>query len=283
MELGQLVNVLNIVLLVAMMVAIGLRVEPGCVLATIRLKSLVARSLAANFILVPLITMLLLYVFHTQPMVSAGFLILAVCAGAPFGPVAAVFAKGDPHIAVGLMVVMAILSAVLSPILLSLLIAPLTPQGDVKVDVLLIVRTLLLAQILPLSVGLILHSWTPKLSAVLARPLLLSSNLLLVIVIVLIAATQLKDPRVFGLKAISGMSVLLVASLGIGWLCGGPGLATRKTVAVTTGVRNAAVALVIVTSNFAETVAVTAVAAYGLFSIVGGFLCAWLLGRTKAS
>ncbi len=75
MELDRLVKVLNIVLLVAMMLAIGLRVELSQVLATIRHKSLVVRSLAANFVLVPLLTLLLLLSFHAQPMPAAGFLI----------------------------------------------------------------------------------------------------------------------------------------------------------------------------------------------------------------
>jgi predicted Na+-dependent transporter len=65
------------------------------------------------------------------------------------------------------------------------------------------------------------------------------------------------------------MLLLLAASLTIGWLCGGPGQATRKSMAVTTGARNAAVGLVIVSKNFADTPAVTALIAYALASILG--------------
>ncbi len=49
--------------------------------------------------------------------------------------------------------------------------------------------------------------------------------------------------------------------------------------AITTATRNAAVALAIVTSNFAGTPAVTAVVAYGLLSTVGALLFALLLGK----
>jgi BASS family bile acid:Na+ symporter len=44
------------------------------------------------------------------------------------------------------------------------------------------------------------------------------------------------------------MSLLLLASLGIGWFCGGSDIAIRKALAVTTAARNPAVGLVIVTS-----------------------------------
>ena len=52
--------------------------------------------------------------------------------------------------------------------------------------------------------------------------------------------------------------------------------------AVTTATRNAAVGLVIVTSNFAGTPAVTAVVAYGLISTVGALGCALLFGQSTA-
>jgi predicted Na+-dependent transporter len=74
---------------------------------------------------------------------------------------------------------------------------------------------------------------------------------------------------------------LTAASLGIGWLFGGPAPATRRALAVTTGVRNAAVGLVIVSANFADTPAVTAVVAYALMSIFGTLGCAFLFGKLK--
>ena len=73
-----------------------------------------------------------------------------------------------------------------------------------------------------------------------------------------------------------GMGLLLAATIGIGWVCGGPTRATRKSLAVTTGVRNAAVALVIVSGNFADTAAVTAVVAYGIASILATLVYAFL-------
>ena len=52
--------------------------------------------------------------------------------------------------------------------------------------------------------------------------------------------------------------------------------------AMTTATRNVAVGLVIVTSNFAGTPAVTAVVAYGLISTVGALGCALLFGQFTA-
>lgn len=79
------------------------------------------------------------------------------------------------------------------------------------------------------------------------------------------------------------MGLLLAASLGLGWSCGGPGGASRKALATTTATRNVALGLVIVGSNFAGTPAVTAVVACGLVSILGALGFALLLGRLDAT
>jgi BASS family bile acid:Na+ symporter len=76
-----------------------------------------------------------------------------------------------------------------------------------------------------------------------------------------------------------GMGLLLMVSLGLGWACGGPGKPSRKALATTTATRNIAVGLVIATSSFPTTPAVTAVVAYGLVSIFGALGFASLLGR----
>jgi bile acid:Na+ symporter, BASS family len=71
-----------------------------------------------------------------------------------------------------------------------------------------------------------------------------------------------------------GMLILLAASLVIGWLAGGSGSDNRKTMALTTALRNVGVGLVIVTGNFAGTPAVSAALAYGIVEVVGSLLIA---------
>jgi bile acid:Na+ symporter, BASS family len=234
-------------------------------------------------VLVPSATVGLLYLFHAEPMVSVGFLILAVCPGAPVGPPFASIARGDVPCAVGQMVILAGFSSILSPVLLGLLLGRLLPAGDLQIDFLAITRTLLMAQILPLAVGLALHHRMPKLAERMARPVGALANLLLVGVILAILAREYPTLEMIRWRGWIGMFLLLAASLGIGWICGGPRRATRKTLAVTSAARNAAVGLVIVSKNFADTPAVTAVVAYSLFSILATLGCAFLLAAVPES
>ena len=261
--------------LVAMMLSMGFRSSPGEVLASIRDLRGTTAGLAANFVLVPAATMGLLSAFDAVPLVSAGFLILAVCPGAPVGPPFAAVARGDVAYASGQMVILAGVSAVLSPALLGLLL----PASGLRVDSLTIVQTLAASQILPLCIGLAVSRLAPGVARRLAGPVGLAGAIVLLVVIALVLAGQFESLRLIGPSSWAGMVLLMAACLAIGWLCGGPGLARRKALAVTTASRNAAVALVIVSGGFAGTAAVTAVVAYALASLFTTLGCALLVAR----
>src|SRR3954453_7771344 len=136
------------------MLSMGLQVSFGAVAASARSPGRVALGLAANYVLVPAATVGLLHLFRPDPLVAVGFLILAVCPGAPVAPPAATIARGDVPWAVGLMVILGGLSAVLSPALLGALLPCVAAGGALAVDYLAIASTLLVAQLLPLAVGL---------------------------------------------------------------------------------------------------------------------------------
>jgi BASS family bile acid:Na+ symporter len=133
-------------------------------------------------------------------------------------------------------------------------------------------------QILPLAIGIGVRHKASKFAERVAKPLGLLANLMLVAVVILVLINQFETLAQIRLRGWIGMGLLLAASLAIGWLCGGPAAATRKSLALTTAVRNAAVGLAIVSNNFAGTAAVTAVVAYAFVSIFGSLGCALWMG-----
>jgi BASS family bile acid:Na+ symporter len=279
----KLVALLNLTALVTIMLSMGLQVNFTDVLDSARSARLLALGLLANYFMVPIATLGLLHVFQANPVVSVGFFVLAVCPGAPIGPPITAVARGSVPSAVGMMVILAGLSAFLSPALLGVLLALKAPHGDLHIDYILIVRTLLITQMLPLALGLGMHHRAPAFTRRIATPINRLANVLLLALVGLIVATQFQTLAEIRLGGWVGMSLLLLASLGIGWVCGGLDFATRKAMAVTTTTRNAAVGLVIVTSNFADSPAVTAVVAYALVSSIGALGFALLLSKFTAS
>jgi BASS family bile acid:Na+ symporter len=275
----RLINVLVTVLLIEMMAAIGLGVTFVELGAIARNWSLVARAALANYILVPAVTLGLLFLFNAHPFVAAGFLILAVCPGAPFGPPCVKIAKGDVAAAVGLMVLLAGSSAIVAPILLGFLLPMMAEDEPLQVDTVKIIATLLFTQLLPLAAGLVVRLWKPILAERLLKPanrLTAVLGLLTVAVILIVNFQLFLDIRP---RAYLGMLLLLIASWGVGWLLGGPGTAMRKSLALTTSLRNVGVGLVIATGSFAGTEAVTATLIYGILEIIGSLLLAMWWGR----
>lgn len=283
MTAEKLIAILNVVALVTMMLSMGLQVTLHSALSAARPASLVAKTVIANFVLVPGVALALLYFFQAKSLVSIGFLILAVCPGAPVSPPMATIAKGNLALAVGMMIILAGFSAILAPALLGLLLKVAASQNDVQIDFVAIVRSLLIAQIAPLAIGFLIHHVAPQLSATLNRPLDLVAKVLMLALISAILITQHEMLADIRLRGWCGMGLLLAASLAIGWIVAGPVPANRRAIAVTTGPRNVAVGLVIAAGNFAGTPAITAVVAYGLVSMIGTLILSLWWSRSPCT
>src|SRR5262245_3147895 len=246
MPLERLINVLVTIALIEMMVSIGLRVRFAEIVEIARNRPLVARALAANYLLVPAVAVGLLVLFDADPMVAAGFLILAVCPGAPFGPPLAGVARGNVPLAVGMMVILAGSSAIVSPLLLQALLPWVSGGGAARIDLVGLLTALLVTQLLPLLAGLLVKRWGSQLADRLLGPFELVGKVLSLGVAGLILASQFHMLMEIRIRGFVGMLLLLAATLAIGWLAGGVDNHDRRTMALTTALRNVGLGLVIV-------------------------------------
>lgn len=284
MTLDNLVSPAVTVAVFETMAAVGLGVAVADVMAVARDGRLLARAVLANYVLVPAVTVALLMAFGAHPMVAAGFLVLAVCPGAPFGPPLAILAGGNAAVSVGLMTILAVSSAVIAPVSLCLLLPWVSAaQGLTPETVTRILLTLIGVQILPLCAGLGIRHCRPALAARLMRPANRLGKVLNAVAVALILAAHYPLLMEVKLKGFIGMLLLLAASLAAGWLLGGSGSGHRKAMALTTALRNVGVGLVIVTGAFAGTPAVTAALAYGLVGVLGSLALALYWSRQPGS
>lgn len=279
MRLDQAINGLVTLALIELMVAIGLGVTFADVLGVARNGRLVARAALANYVCVPAAAIGLLLLFRSEAMVAAGFLIVAVCPGAPYGPPLTALAKGHATISVGLMVLLAGSSAIVAPLLLACLLPWLSGSESVHVDAAKMVVTLLVTQLVPLCVGLTVRQWRPQLAARLLKPANVVSMVLNLSVLGLVFVVQFQTLVAIRPLGFVGMLALVLAALAAGWALGLPGSGNRKALAITTSVRNVGVGLVIASSSFPGTPAVTATLAFALFQTVVLALVAWGWGR----
>ncbi|MCK1278348.1 bile acid:sodium symporter [Bradyrhizobium sp. 61] len=279
MTATELLTPLSIALVFAMAITAGLKVGIDEIVSSLGRTRLIVLGLVASFILVPLITVVLLHLFQAPPLVSAGFLIVSVCAGAPFSVPGTTVAKGDVPYAVDLMIISAALSAILAPLLLALLLARLPGAGSLTIDYFGIAKTLLISQIIPLALALAFHHWKPDVAARLAKPMEMVQNLLVVAVVVCGLIAQWNQLAKFSLWAFGGMLLLVLIGTLVGWILGGPEKETRKALAFSTPQRNTGIAMVIASANFAGTPAVTVTVVLAVFLTLSGLIMQFVLRR----
>jgi BASS family bile acid:Na+ symporter len=281
MTMDQLINALVTITLIEMMAAIGLSVTFVDLLGVARDWRLVGRAALANYVCVPAVTVGLLLLFDAHPLVAAGFLILAVCPGAPYGPPLTAIAKGNVPVGVGLMAILAGSSAIIAPILLDFLLRLQSGSEELKIEAASIVGILLATQLVPLCIGALVRQWRPLVAERLQKPAIQVSKVLNLVAVGLILVTQFHLLAEIRLRGFVGMLALLIASLAAGWLLGGQKSDIRKTMTLTTALRNVGVGLVIATGTFAGTAAVTATLVYGLFQVLGSLLLALAWARRE--
>ncbi len=245
--LSKLVPIAMLVFVVSSMLAMGLSLTVAQIVAPLRNVRLVALALLANFVLMPAGAFGIARLLRLHEALAAGLLILGTAAGAPFLPKLAGLAKGNLAFAVGLMVLLMVLTIGYMPLVLPRLL-----EG-VSVDAVKIARSLVLLMLLPLGVGLAVNA---RFDAVAARtrPFLdKTSNLSLILLIALLVVTNFdKLLDVFGTRGILAGIVFIVFGFAIGHVLGGPALDTRRVLALGTAQRNIAAALVVGGQNFSD-------------------------------
>lgn len=279
--MAKAINILATITLVEMMVVLGLGIGMSEIVGVVKRWGLILRAGFANYLLVPAGAVGLLYLFQPQPVVAAGFLVAVCCPGAPFAPPFTSLARGNAATAVGLMLVLAGTSAVLSPLLLRGAIPLVAGNMGVEVKAGKMIGVLLGTQLLPLCAGLWIRHRREALAAKLLTPMARLSTLLNVATLGLILGTQWQTLGQIRVIAYVAMAGLVLASCALGWALGWPGKGERTALAMVTSVRNVGVALVIVTSSFGGTGAVTVTTAFALLQTLLMAIVAMAWGRVS--
>jgi len=232
---------------VSSMMAMGVGFTVGQIIDALHDVRLVLLGLLANFVAMPLGALALDKMLRLDEPLRVGLLLLGAAAGAPFLPKLTEVAKGNVPFAVGIMTLLAIGTVGYLPLVLPLLLPAVTVNSGK------IAGWLFLLTLLPLAAGLVLRAQCGNMAARLKPVLDWVSNVTLVPMVLLLAAANIdKILHVFGTRGILAGLLLIALGFGIGWTLGGPGVDTRRTLALGTGQRNIAAALVVASESFSD-------------------------------
>jgi BASS family bile acid:Na+ symporter len=248
MELIQkITTVAVLVFVLSSMLGTGLGLTVSEIITPLRNFRLVVLSLLASFVLMPLTALGLARLLQLDEPLGIGLLLLGTAAGAPFLPKLGQIAKGNVAFAVGLMVMLMVVTVGYLPLVLPLLLP------GVSVNPVKIASSLFLLMLLPLAVALAVKAWFPVAAARIKPVLDGISSLSLILLAVLIIATNVNNVlAVFGTRGILAALLFIAVGLGVGWLLGGPGTDTRRVLALGTAQRNIAAGLVVGGQSFSD-------------------------------
>lgn len=262
--------IINVIMgsVILLMLGAGLNIEIKQVVDLAKRFRLVVLGVLANFLVFPLLTILCLTLVPLSPDIKIGIMLMAAAPIAPMAPVPFVEkAKGDVIYSVGLMVIVAVFSIVFTPLILSLSIPE--SVGGVTLNPLSIVKTLLMVQLIPISIGMIIRRTKPKWADRLIKFVPRIGQIGLLIGVGLLLAKQASQIISIDILAYPIMILLAIVALFVGdRMLIKEAADKRRALAISTAIRNVPLAFLIATESFPDSVVGPVTLVFSVFTML---------------
>jgi BASS family bile acid:Na+ symporter len=245
----QVLSQLSIlVFVVASMLSMGLSLSVPEIIAPLRNLRLAIVALIANFIVMPLVAYGLSWLFGLDQPLKIALILLGLSAGAPFLPRLTQHSKDNVAFAVGLMVLLMVVTVFYLPLVLPIALGPDTSVDPLKIAVPLIV--LILG---PLVVGLLTKARYEDTATTLRPMFSQASNIALITLGILLLIQESESSiSLLGTGAILADVLFIVIAFAVGFLLGGPDRQIRTVLGMGTAFRNITATFVVATTSFED-------------------------------
>ena len=210
---------------------------------------------AAQFFIMPCVAYVLVHVFHLEPALALGILLVGCCPGGVSSKIMSYLCHGDVAFSVGMTCASTLLAPVVTPLLMQL-----TAGAIIEIDTVGMFLNILIVTILPIALGCILNYYYSKRESFQTlQALMPGTSVILLACIVGGVISTVHDPLVergFMLFIWTFAVVFCHNSLGylLGWVAGrlaGFNTAKKRTISIEVGMQNAGLATVLAGTFFA--------------------------------
>jgi BASS family bile acid:Na+ symporter len=272
-------KLLAVIMLVSLTLGAGLQVDREHLKAILKRVGLLGRALLANFVIVPVLGVLLVRLFRLPDPIATGILLMAIAPGVPFVLASVRKRGGRLALAVELAIFLPLLSIVTVP-LTAAWVLPASAEAELPLRQ--FATTLLLFQLAPLILGIVIGERFPQLAQRLGRPLQILFFLAVIALLVVLAPQLVRDvASIYGLGGMWVMLILTLLAAGTGWLLGGPYAEDRRILAIGTMLRNIGLCALLATSFGGGKVAATVLTYLVIQMIVSSLLGAYFARRAR--
>lgn len=250
---SRVITTLAALIIFILMLSLGAQTSLSSLATLWQQPSLLRRSLLSTLVLFPVGAVVIGYLVLSggQPgvgRVALGLGVLAAAPGAPLLSRRAAMAGSNPDVAISLQVTLALLATVTTPLtlwVLSSLFAPI----DASADYLIIVKQVLLAQFLPLGLGIALRRFSGEQAANVGQLLSVIASTLFAVLLVFALGISIVVLPTIAWRGLVAIPLIVIFGLACGHFLGGPEIAVRSAVATGTIARNAGLALFLLAAN----------------------------------
>lgn len=246
--------------LFTIMFDLGLAIVPGEFRWVIERPALMAKATFAVLVGVPAAAWLVLRLVDVPRMAEIGIMLMAISPGAPVALRRSLGAGGHRSFAPALQIAIVTLAVVTMP----LYIAGLDEYyaATATVDPGHLARQVLVAQLVPLALGMLVTRLAPRASAWLEPRLAKVGGMMLLLLLALALIDIWKPVVTAGWRVSLAIALVTALAIAIGHALGGPDPATRTATGISCAARNPGLALVVATLNHAAPPVVATILAY---------------------
>jgi BASS family bile acid:Na+ symporter len=249
MDLKQIIVLALQVSIACMVFGFGLKAAGNDLLYLIRRPGLLARSLFAVFVAMPLLVVALVRMFDLPPAVQVVLVALAISPIPPILPRKETAAGGDVSYGLGLMAILSLVSIVAIPLVLEILSRVFGHQFAMAPGA--IAAIVVKSTLAPLVAGMAVRAVWPAFAKRVANLVTLVGNVLLPAALLPLLVGALPAMwAAIGQGTVLAMVIVTVAGLAIGHFLGGPNPHRAVVLALSTACRHPAIALTIAATNF---------------------------------
>lgn len=268
-----------VTLLAIIMFGMGLTISLDDFREVVKRPVEVGVGVVSQFVIMPLLAVLLTRIIPMSPEVAAGVILVGCCPGGTSSNVMTYLSKGDVALSVACTSVTTLAAPIVTPFLVWMFASQYLP-----VDAMAMFISIVKVVLVPLALGFALQKLAPGV----VRSALPVLPLVSVVGIVLIVAAVVGASK--GAIAQSGLLIFAVVVLhnGLGYLIGffaakafGLSLARRKAIAIEVGMQNSGLGAALANAYFSPVAAVPSAIFSVWHNISGALLANWFSSRTE--
>ena len=246
-------------------------------------------GLISQFLLLPLLTFLAVWVLPVTPSMALGMFLVAACPGGNISNFISALAKANVALSVSLTAFSTLLAMFMTPINFAFWSSLYPPSAEILQTINLDEWELVKTVFFLLGAPLILGMWTahkfPKLTQKISRPIRIFSILFFVAFVIIALYNNFSVFQEFIQSIILLVLIHNALALGGGYLMaslGGLPKADRKSITIETGIQNSGLGLIIIFNFFNGLGGMAVITAWwGIWHIIAGLSLAFLWSERR--